>query len=244
MASMTFRRLSAMGKGHWLRRAMPSANAVTPRLGIVHPCFLASNQRVLGDMGSSNSALGLTIRHLASASAVPDGDQREFSPQPNSSPASQMTYKERLSKEGPNRLNWVPAHWVTTVYKEILGSNHPPTPDDALMLLNCFDVRLAEESPQNRVIMAEKAWQDLKEAGTKLDIRHYNSLLSVYLDNEHAFDPEDFLLILSEDGVAMNDESYSLFVRRYCQTGNVVDAMRTLEFMKRLVPGRINFPKR
>ena len=102
-----------------------------------------------------------------------------------------------------------------------------------MLLLNCFDGRLAEESPSNRVKMAEKAWQDLKAAGVALDVRHYNALLSVYLANEHAFDPEDFLLILSEDGVAMDDQSYSLFVRGYCQKGNVDDAMRTLEFMKR-----------
>jgi len=129
-------------------------------------------------------------------------------------------------------INWIPAHWVTTVYKEFLGSKKPVDLDDALLLLSCFDVRLAEETPQNRVKMAEKAWQEMKAAGTPFDTRHYNALLNVYLANHHAFDPQDFLMILSEDGVAMDKESYQLFVRRYCQTGSMTDAMRILEFMK------------
>ena len=74
--------------------------------------------------------------------------------------------------------------------------------------------------------------EDLKTVGTQFDVRHYNALLKVYLENGHPFDPEDFLLIISEDGIEMNEETYSLFVQRYCQTGNVGDAMRTLEFMK------------
>ena len=90
--------------------------------------------------------------------------------------------------------------------------------------------------------MAEKAFQSLKKATVDLDIRHYNALLSVYLANRHPFDPEDFLLILSEDKVAMDKESYSLFVQLYCQAGNLADAGRTLEFMKRY-SGRGEIPR-
>ena len=248
MASSTLRRLSSsLSKSYYFHPVLPSPSTVAgARLGT----SLAKARLLTSGTGFYHHDRVRTIqatpittdvvsRRFASAAAAAaaehQSEQREGSPKLDSSESSsttRMTYKERLS--GSN-VQWIPAHWVTVIYRDLLGgsSSTTPTPDDALLLLNCFDGRLAEESPSNRVKMAEKAWQDLKAAGVALDVRHYNALLSVYLANEHAFDPEDFLLILSEDGVAMDDQSYSLFVRGYCQKGNVDDAMRTLEFMKR-----------
>ena len=236
MASFTLRRLTAVcSKTHpFLRGGTTSSSipAVTSKLSGGLPPNSTPPRLYLGEIAGLRSAASLTTHRgyasAATAAETSSEEARELSPDTERGTKS---YKERLV----DGVQWIPAHWLTVVYKDMFRSKEAPTPEDALLLLNCFDGRLAEESPPNRVIMAEKAWQDLKEAGTKLDVRHYNALLSVYLANDHAFDPEDFLVILSEDGVAMDNTSYLLFVQRYCQTGNVSDAMRTLEFMKRWV---------
>lgn len=54
-------------------------------------------------------------------------------------------------------------------------------------------------------------------AGIPLDISHYNTLLRVYLENEHKFSPTEFLADLEKSGIEPNRVTYQRLLTRYCQ---------------------------
>lgn len=195
------------------------------------PAIHPADARLCTNLVAARGFSTATRYHASTAPAHAEEIVTAREGSPSSDSNRNWTYLDKI--RSGHSLNWLPAHWVTTIYGDMFAGKKPVSPEDALLLLGCFDARLAEETPDNRVKMAEKAWQDVKASGTTLDIRHYNALIKVYLANNHKFDPEDFLMILSEDGVAMDHDAYKLFVAGYCQAGNMTDAMRTLEFMKR-----------
>ena len=123
---------------------------------------LSINLKSYTHCASTTSSFLTTRRYATAAPAAaeedPETQHRESSPslvEPSAS--NRQSYLERL--RGGETLYWIPAHWVTTIYKDLLGAKKAASPQDALLLLQCFDVRLAEETPENRVKMAEKAWQ-------------------------------------------------------------------------------------
>lgn len=53
--------------------------------------------------------------------------------------------------------------------------------------------------------------------GVPMDISHYNTLLRVYLENNHKFSPTEFLAQLERSGVEPNRVTYQRLIARYCQ---------------------------
>lgn len=52
---------------------------------------------------------------------------------------------------------------------------------------------LADEAPPKRLQYLQQIWDRFQNAQLKLDIKHYNTLLKVYYENDHQFVPEDVL---------------------------------------------------
>jgi leucine-rich PPR motif-containing protein len=69
-------------------------------------------------------------------------------------------------------------------------------------------------------------------AGVPMDVSHYNALLRVYLENEHAFSPTEFLAKMEHKGVEPNRVTFQRLIARYCQQGDIEGATRILEFMR------------
>lgn len=63
---------------------------------------------------------------------------------------------------------------------------------------------LAHEHPETRTALVQKIWQTLIDRKVSIDVSHYNSLLRVYLENEHPFSPTQFLADLEANGVEPN----------------------------------------
>lgn len=65
-----------------------------------------------------------------------------------------------------------------------------------------------------------------------MDISHYNALLRVYLENEHKFNPTEFLQDLTSKGVEPNRVTYQRLIARFCQDGDIDGASTILQHMK------------
>ena len=62
-----------------------------------------------------------------------------------------------------------------------------------LYLIRCCGNFLPEELLEERNRLVNKIWALLLNLEVPLDITHYNSLLRIYLENEHSFNPLKFL---------------------------------------------------
>ena len=62
-----------------------------------------------------------------------------------------------------------------------------------LYLIRCCGNFLPEELLEERNHLVNKIWALLLNLEVPLDITHYNSLLRIYLENEHSFNPLKFL---------------------------------------------------
>lgn len=65
-----------------------------------------------------------------------------------------------------------------------------------------------------------------------MDISHYNTLLKVYIENNHQFSPTEFLENLNKDGISPNRVTYQHLITSYCQNGDITGASRILEYMR------------
>lgn len=65
-----------------------------------------------------------------------------------------------------------------------------------------------------------------------MDISHYNTLLKVYIENDHKFSPTEFLENLDKDGISPNRVTYQHLITSYCQIGDINGASRILEYMR------------
>ncbi|XP_035225379.1 leucine-rich PPR motif-containing protein, mitochondrial-like, partial [Stegodyphus dumicola] len=108
-------------------------------------------------------------------------------------------------------------------------SSHSAT--HGLYLLRCCG-RILEEAPSKRIELANEIWNTLIKLGCSFDIRHYNSLLRIYLDNNHHFSPTDFLSKLDADQIQPDKVTYLYLMEKYCNDGNLTGASEILEFMK------------
>jgi len=70
------------------------------------------------------------------------------------------------------------------------------------------------------------------DSDVPMDISHYNALLRVYLENEHKFNPTEFLQELNSKGIEPNRVTYQRLISRFCQDGDIEGASTILQFMK------------
>ena len=66
-----------------------------------------------------------------------------------------------------------------------------------------------------------------------MNLSHYNTLLCAYLENDQEFFPAEVLLEMNNNNVEPNERTYEYLLTQYCQKGNLEEANRILNFMKK-----------
>lgn len=89
---------------------------------------------------------------------------------------------------------------------------------------------LSEETPEHRLKMVQKLWESL-ENGYVVDIRHYNALLNVYIENEKRFSMEEILYDMKLKKLKPNTTTYERILINYCCQGNLYEIQRVLTHM-------------
>ncbi|XP_050728830.1 leucine-rich PPR motif-containing protein, mitochondrial-like [Eriocheir sinensis] len=120
---------------------------------------------------------------------------------------------------------------VEDIFNEIKTLKHASS-TQSLLLLRCCGSLVPEEQPEVRNKLVQDIWDTLQDLGVPLDISHYNTLLRVYLENNHKFSPTEFLAQLERNGVEPNRVTYQRLIARYCQDGDIEGSTKILEFMK------------
>ncbi|KAG8189107.1 hypothetical protein JTE90_028650 [Oedothorax gibbosus] len=88
------------------------------------------------------------------------------------------------------------------------------------------------ESPKSRVEMADQVWNKLQSLGTQFDVRHFNSLLRIYVENQHNFLASEFLARMEKHKIDPNKATFLSLLDKYANDGDVNGASEILEFMK------------
>ncbi|XP_042205243.1 leucine-rich PPR motif-containing protein, mitochondrial-like isoform X2 [Homarus americanus] len=120
---------------------------------------------------------------------------------------------------------------IEDIFGEIKALRHA-TSTQSLLLLRCCGSLVPEELPEVRNKLVQDIWETLHELRIPLDVSHYNTLLRVYLENEHKFSPTAFLADLEKNDIEPNRVTYQRLISRYCQDGDIDGATKILEFMK------------
>ncbi|KAJ8250644.1 hypothetical protein COCON_G00225660 [Conger conger] len=120
---------------------------------------------------------------------------------------------------------------LMTIFHDSCRSGFP-SGNLALLLLRSCGSLLAEVHPSERTEIVHKIWDKLREMGMTYDISHYNTLLKVYLQNEHKFSVTEFLAKMEAAKIQPNRVMYQSLVAVYCQEGDIEGAGKILECMK------------
>uniref|UniRef100_A0A915K6F1 Pentatricopeptide repeat-containing protein n=1 Tax=Romanomermis culicivorax TaxID=13658 RepID=A0A915K6F1_ROMCU len=91
----------------------------------------------------------------------------------------------------------------------------------ALKLLNFCGLNLPMYSSQRRIDLLHKVWDMLQERNFKFDVSHYNTLITLYLENDHDFLPINFLATLEKNAVEPNRVTFQRLIRRFAQMGDL-----------------------
>ena len=57
-----------------------------------------------------------------------------------------------------------------------------------------------------------------------MDISHYNTIISCYVDNKHCFDTKEFLEMIDLDGLEPNKFTYQRLIAKHCIHGDIKGA--------------------
>lgn len=72
---------------------------------------------------------------------------------------------------------------------------------------------MVEEKPEVRTELVHGLWKVLQTRNI-IDISHYNTLLGVYVENEHSFSVDDILADIASKGLTPNRW---VCIRKYCR---------------------------
>jgi leucine-rich PPR motif-containing protein, mitochondrial len=78
------------------------------------------------------------------------------------------------------------------------------TPQQCVLMIHCCGNLASEEHSENRTKLVHEIWNTLEKLQIPLDIKHYNALLRVYLENGHSFDSQEFLTTLIQKDIKPN----------------------------------------
>jgi len=103
---------------------------------------------------------------------------------------------------------------------------------EAFGLLKSCGPRMVGERDEVRNEIVNQVWTELKNNGIELEIGLWNTLLSVYVENRHTFEPLEFLKELWETSTAEpNKTTFSLLIQAYATKGDPSGAMKIVDFM-------------
>uniref|UniRef100_A0A1B6MDN1 Pentacotripeptide-repeat region of PRORP domain-containing protein n=1 Tax=Graphocephala atropunctata TaxID=36148 RepID=A0A1B6MDN1_9HEMI len=154
-----------------------------------------------------------------------------FSTSSSSFQGSSLDHTLRRLDEDARRIGRISMKEIEEALKEIRHFKKA-TASQSLMVIRCCGNLVPEEAPEHRTKLVEEIWNTLEKLGVSLDVSHYNSLLKVYLENEHKFSPTEFLSRLEKQGIEPNRVTYQRLIAGYCQNGDIAGATKILEYMK------------
>ncbi|XP_057304171.1 leucine-rich PPR motif-containing protein, mitochondrial-like [Hydractinia symbiolongicarpus] len=117
-------------------------------------------------------------------------------------------------------------------FNEKLESGEVLTTAQAFAFLKSCGPRMVGETDASRNELVNYVWKKLEENGVPLQTGLWNTLLSVYVENNHDFVPLEFLRNVWEKSSAEpNKTTFSLLIQAYAIRGDPAGAMKIVEFM-------------
>ena len=122
--------------------------------------------------------------------------------------------------------------WEMDEAKKMLKSEPALTSHDAMLLLEMCGSKLPNAPKSERTAAALTFWKHFKERRLRIDTGMCNALLRAHIDNWHSYSPKVFLAWMQSAGIEADEETFSLFIRRYCGDGDMGEATATLSVMQ------------
>ncbi|KAM9316834.1 leucine-rich PPR motif-containing protein, mitochondrial [Gastrophryne carolinensis] len=122
-------------------------------------------------------------------------------------------------------------HRLLRTFEEVCKAGKP-SGGQAWFLLQTCGSSMPEVPLAERTEMANTMWSKLQEIGVVFNESHYNTLLKIYLENEHKFSPTEFLAGMEAAQVQPDQSTYQGLIAAYCNEGDIEGASTILGFMK------------
>ena len=117
--------------------------------------------------------------------------------------------------------------------KAFLKAEPPLAYDDALQIIELCGAKMPDVPKSERTATALYLWKYFeRQRWLRLDTRICNALLTAHLDNDHGYSPKEFLAWMRSVGIEADAATFSLFIERYCNAGDIGGATATLEVMR------------
>ncbi|KAG8584242.1 hypothetical protein GDO81_008748, partial [Engystomops pustulosus] len=107
-----------------------------------------------------------------------------------------------------------------------------PNSNQAWFFLRACGSFMPEVPLLERTETVNNIWNKLKELGVEFNVTHYNTLLDIYIQNEHIFSPTEFLANMEAANVEPDQGTYQGLIAAYCSEGDIDGASQILGFMK------------
>ncbi|XP_044181331.1 leucine-rich PPR motif-containing protein, mitochondrial-like [Acropora millepora] len=155
-------------------------------------------------------------------------DFQKFREEGYSSEGGDFKYQRQMRQLG---TLFMKSHLIRA-FEEILKREGGITSLQAYQVLRNCGTELVYEKPEDRVKLAHGFWDQLMEIGVKPDVMLHNALLSVYIQNNHTFDPLEVLEKMENSNIDPNRTTLLLLIQGYAQKGDIAGAFKVLEFIK------------
>ena len=117
--------------------------------------------------------------------------------------------------------------------KAFLKADPPLTYNDALQIIELCGAKMPDVPKSERTATALYLWKHFGgQRWLRLDTRICNALLTAHLDNGHAYSPKEFLAWMRSADIEADAATFTLFIERYCDDGDIGGATATLEVMR------------
>ncbi|XP_068750755.1 leucine-rich PPR motif-containing protein, mitochondrial-like [Montipora capricornis] len=146
----------------------------------------------------------------------------------NPSQGGDLKYQRQIRQLGTLVMK---SHLIRA-FEEILEREGGITSLQAYQVMRNCGTELLFEKPEDRVKLAHYFWDRLMEIGVKPDVMLYNALLSVYVQNNHDFNPLDILEKMEKNSIDPNRTTLLLLIQGYALKGDVAGAFKVLEFIR------------
>lgn len=195
------------------------------------PTFIGSNCGKSFLLSTQNTARAIQFhRALALAQEFPTKDILKDASQISPPETSKIDEALDLANWSVKKFGRVTSKHIRSIVQSMKSENI--TAQQSLLLIRCHGSLLVEEPPSERTRLALKHWQMLEELKAPLDLNCYNALLKIYVENNHSFNPMEFVQSMEAKDILPNRITYQRLIHAYCSTGDLEGAFKVLEIMK------------